>query len=305
MNNAKKIKSPLRILVTGGSGFLGSHISDALIDAGNEVTIFDLKQSPHLKGKQDIIIGDILNLDAVTEAMKGIDVVFHLAALADIDVAQDNLYETMKTNVLGTTNVLEAARVNSVKRVVFASTVYVHSRTGSFYRVSKHSCELLLEAYYECYGLQYTILRFGTLYGPRTNESNSVFRCLKEALLTGKIEFKGTGDEVREYIHVRDAAQICIKILDDKFAGETLILTGHHRIKLSEFLNMVNEILGNKIKISYKPKESKSHYKQTPYSYIPKIGKKIVMNTYCDFGQSLLEILHELDLKESQEKIRI
>lgn len=289
---------PLNILVTGGSGFLGSHIADALTDAGRNVTIIDIKNSPYLKQGQKIIIADILDLEEMRNAMKGIDVVFHLAALADIDIAHNNPLDTMKINILGTTNILESAKQNGVKRVVFASTIYVYSRTGSFYRVSKHACELLLEAYHERYGLNYTVLRFGTLYGTRTNESNSVYRILCEALTTGKINFYGTGNEVREYIHVSDAARICVKVLDEEFSGQTLTLTGHNRMRLSELLDMINEILDNKIKITYHNKESKSHYTQTPYSYIPRVGKKIVSNPCCDIGQSLVEILHEIDSKE-------
>ncbi|MFA5370131.1 MAG: NAD(P)-dependent oxidoreductase, partial [Candidatus Omnitrophota bacterium] len=213
MRKKKKQKGVLNILVTGGSGFLGSHISDALTKAGHHVVIFDKKKSAFTKPGQRMVVGDILDAEPLFRAMKNMDAVFHLAALADVDEACDRALDTMKINILGTTNVLEAARRNKVKRVIFASTIYVYSRTGSFYRVSKHACELLLEAYNERYGLNYTILRFGTLYGTRANSSNSVFRYLQEAFKTGKIEFKGTGQEIREYVHVVDAANICAKIL--------------------------------------------------------------------------------------------
>ncbi len=301
----KEVKVGKRILVTGGSGFLGSHICDSLSDAGHEVNIFDLKKSAYLKKSQKMILGDVLKAKEINKACRGIDIIFHLAALANMDAAHNQPYNTMNINVLGTVNVLEAARENKVKRVMFASTIYVNSRTGSFYRVSKHAGELLLEAYHQRYGLDYTILRFGTLYGPRSNENNSVFKYLKEALLTGKIDFMGTGDEVREYIHVRDAALVCTRILADEFKGETLILTGHHRMRLREFMEIINEILSNKVKVNYHPEESRSHYNQTPYSYIPNIGKKIITDTYCDFGQSLLEILHEIDPEKTCRPVKI
>jgi len=290
----------MNILITGGSGFLGSHVADAIADAGHNVTILDLKPSPYLRPEVKMVIADILDADAMNNAMNNIDMVFHMAALADLDTAHNNPFDTMKINVLGTTNILEAARLNNVKRLIFASTIYVYSRTGSFYRVSKHACELLLEAYHERYGLGHTILRFGTLYGTRANDHNSVLRYLKEALTTGKINFYGTGNEVREYINVSDAANICVKILDEEFADQTLILTGHHRMRLSELLDMINEILGNNITITHHNEESKSHYTQTPYSYIPRIGKKIVSNTYCDLGQSLVEILNEIHSQKSE-----
>lgn len=290
----------MNILITGGSGFLGSHVADAVADAGHNVTILDVKPSLYLKPGVKMIIADILDADAMNRAMNNIDMVFHMAALADLDTAHDHPYDTMKINVLGTTNILEAARLNNVKRVVFASTIYVYSRTGSFYRVSKHACELLLEAYHERYGLGHTILRFGTLYGTRSNEHNSVFRYLKEALTTGRIDFYGTGNEVREYINVSDAADICVKIIDEEFDDQTLILTGHHRMTLSELLDMIKEILGNNIIVNHHNRESKSHYTQTPYAYMPRIGKKIVSNTYCDLGQSLVEILNEIHSQSSE-----
>jgi len=296
---------PYNILVTGGSGFLGSHVADAITNSGNNVIIFDTIESPFLRDDQQMIVGDILNLKELNKAMEGIDIVFHLAALSNIDIADDKPYDTMKINVLGTTNLLSSARLNNIKRVIFASSIYVNSRAGSFYRVSKHSCELLLEAYYERYDLSYTILRFGTLYGPRADESNSINRYLKEAINKGKINYYGTGDEVREFIHVSDAARICVEVINRKYNGETLIITGHQQMKLKELLNVINEILGNRLEIIYHQNKSRAHYNQTPYSYIPNVGKKIISKTYCDIGQSLVEILDEINPNDNNNIVEI
>ncbi len=301
METGKKEK----ILVTGGAGFLGSHIVDALVEDGYDVSILDLNPSKLIPDGVKVFEADILNFEDVCRAMAGIDIVYHLAALADIDEAYEHPFETMNINVMGTVNILKAAQKCSAKRVIFGSSIYVYSRTGSFYRVSKQAAELLLEAFYERYGLNYTILRFGTLYGPRADKSNSVFRLLNEALNSGKIDFKGSGHEVREYIHVRDAARICIKVLDDQFAGQTLILTGHHRIRVAELLEMIKEIFNFKIKVSIDPHPNTSHYNETPYSYNPRAGRKIVMNTYCDLGQSLIEILEEMDNGNEPDKIEL
>ena len=270
-------KDKKNILVTGGSGFLGSHVVDSLESAGHNVIIFDSKKSANIKSGSDFINGDILDLEALTKALKNIDVVFHLAAFADLDKAQDNPIETMKVNVVGTINVLEAARINKINRVIFSSSIYVSSRSGGFYRVSKHSCELLLEEYFNHFDLKYTILRFGTLYGTRSDSSNSVYNYLKDALLKGEIQAIGSGEEIREYIDVRDTADFCVEVLADKYEGETLVLTGQHRMRLSELLEMISEILDNKVNIEY-GRGKNSHYKYTPYSYNPKPGKKIVMN---------------------------
>ena len=291
MKNTKEKKN---ILVTGGSGFLGSHVVDSLESAGHNVIIFDSKKSANIKSGSDFINGDILDLEALTKALKNIDVVFHLAAFSDLNKAQDNPIDTMKVNVVGMTNVLEAARINKINRVIFSSSIYVSSSTGGFYRVSKHSCELLLEEYFNRFDLKYTILRFGTLYGTRSDSSNSVYNYLKDALLKGEIQAIGSGEEIREYIDVRDTADFCVEVLADKYEGETLVLTGQHRMRLAELLEMISEILDNKVNIEY-GRGKNAHYKYTPYSYNPKPGKKIVLDSFRDMGQGLVEILEEID----------
>jgi len=290
----KKTKEKKNILVTGGFGFLGSHVVDSLKSAGHNVIIFDSKKSVNIKSESDFINGDILDLEALTKALKNIDIVFHLAAFSDLNKAQDNPIDTMKANVIGTTNVLEAARINKINRVIFSSSIYVSSRAGGFYRVSKHTCELLLEEYFKRFDLKYTILRFGTLYGTRSDSSNSVYNYLKDALLKGEIQAIGSGEEIREYIDVRDTADFCVEVLADKYEGKTLVLTGQHRMRLAELLEMISEILDNKVNIEY-GRAKNAHYKYTPYSYNPKPGKKIVLDSFRDMGQGLVEILEEID----------
>lgn len=284
-----------KVLVTGGAGFLGSHIADVLSESGHDVVVFDVVHSKYLRSDQKMIVGDILDRKMVNDAMEGIEVVYHLASIADIDVAKHQPYKTMEVNILGTINLLEASVKNDIEHFIFASSIYVYSNSGSFYRISKQCCETLLEEYYNRHELRFTTLRFGTLYGTRSDEHNSVYRYLKMALADRKIEYKGSGDEVREYIHVRDAAEICAQVISGQFIGESLIVTGQNRLKVIDMLKMIQEIFGDKIEIDHRPAHNHSHYTQTPYSYFPRIGKKIVSNVYCDIGQSLVEILQEMD----------
>lgn len=294
----------MKVLVTGGSGFLGSHVADALSNKGHEVTIYDLRESKYLRHDQKMIVGDIMDRECLDRAIAGMDAIYHFGALADIDVAKYNPVPTMEINIMGSVFLMESARRHNVKRIVFASSIYVYSRTGSFYKVSKQACEQLLETYKSQHNMDYTILRFGTLYGTRSDKHNSVFRYLKEALETKKIDFKGTGEEVREYIHVTDAAKISAEILGEKYKNEAYILTGQHRMTLREMLIMIKEILGGGVEIKMNSNINLSHYTQTPFSYSPKVGKKIVSSTYCDLGQSLVEILEEID-ERHQEEIKI
>ena len=138
----------MKAIVFGGSGFLGSHVADALTSAGYETTVFDVKASPYLQKNQRIITGNILDKEAVSKAIAGCDVVYNFAGMADIQEAHDKPLETVENNIIGNTIILEACRQHRVKRFVFASTVYVYSDAGSFYRSSKQACELIIENYH-------------------------------------------------------------------------------------------------------------------------------------------------------------
>ena len=288
----------MKAIVFGGSGFVGSHVADELTERGHEVIIYDLLDSPYLRKGQEMIVGDILDKNKISRAVEGCDAVYNFAGIADLDTATTQPIDTVNQNIFGNALVLDASVKAGAKRFVYASTIYVYSSLGGFYRCSKQAAELYIEEYQKRYGLDFTILRYGTLYGPRADERNSVYRYLKQALLSGKITVYGTGDELREYIHVKDAAKLSVDILSDEFKNKHVVITGHHPIKFREMLNTVKEMLGGKVEIEFKPPEESvrygAHYGITPYSFIPKIGQKLVSNFYTDIGQGLLECLHEI-----------
>jgi len=287
----------LNIIVFGGSGFLGSHVADALCDAGHKVTIYDVRKSDYLKPNQKMIVGDILDENRVRKATKGADVIYNFAGIADIDEASKKPIQTVQQNILGNTILLDAAHEGGVKRFVYASTVYVYSDSGSFYRCSKAACENYIETYHKQYGLDYTILRYGTLYGTRTDRRNSIYRFIEQAMKENRIIYPGDGNEIREYINVFDAAQASVEILSDEFRNEHVIFTGHYPLKVNEMLVMIKEILKKDIKIEYvspKSQDPIDHYRITPYTFIPKVGKKYVKHFYTDMGQGLLLCMQEI-----------
>lgn len=284
----------MNITVFGGSGFLGSHVCDKLSDAGHNVTIFDHNQSPWKRPDQQIIIGDILNVEQVENALRGTDIAFNFAGIADIGEANNRAIDTVRYNILGNTIILSACINQSVQRYIFASSVYVYSKAGGFYRCSKQACELYIENFHEVYGLDYTILRYGSLYGPRADKRNAIFRFVKEALESGTILYMGSPKTLREYIHVEDAARCSVEVLRPEYANEHIILTGRQQMRVGDVLKMIADMLPKPIELKFEQNSNNDHYEITPYSFSPRMGKKYSQALHVDLGQGILKVIEEL-----------
>ena len=288
----------MKITVIGGSGFLGSYVADILSEQNHKVVIFDKIKSPWLRKNQKIIIGNILDFKKLETAISGSDIVYNFAALADIDDALKNPIESVKTNIQGTVHALELCKIYKIKRFVFASSIYVYSRDGGFYRCSKQAAETFVEEYYQLYGLKYTILRYGSLYGPRSDENNGLYRIIKKALKKNVLSYTGDKESRREYIHVEDAARASIKILDKEFTNQNLILTGQQSFYVYDVMEMLAEIMGMSKKIKFvKSEKNKGHYIRTPYSYQSRLARKYTPETHIDLGQGLLQLIDEIKKK--------
>lgn len=289
-----------KIVVFGGSGFLGSHVADELTNRGYKVTVFDIKKSSWIGKNQIFFKGDILNEQHVEEAIKGSKYVFNFAAISDLNIALNKAIKTVEVNVLGVLKILEACRKYKVHQYVHASTIYVSGNYGGFYKSSKLAAESYVEEYYKRYGLNYSILRYGTLYGPRSDVNNGLHQIVRSAIEKNKIIYSGNPNSVRDYIHVVDAAKSSAKALKEEFLNKKIIISGYEKTKVEEILKIVSEMMKIKGKIKFVKKDTikqATHYKRTPYSANEPFVVKYNENFNIDIDQGIYNLINELSKK--------
>jgi UDP-glucose 4-epimerase len=238
------------------------------------------------------IQGDILDVDWLKSSMGGHDIVFHTAAVADIDEAAKIPAHTMSVNVTGTANCLQAAVECGVKRFIFASSVYTMGRRGSFYRISKVAGEEMCKSFYNEYGLPYTIVKYGSLYGHESNHWNFIYRVCKELIHSGRYHYMSSPDAIREFVHITDACKGTIMVaLDPEFANRSVLITGHQKLRMAELFDMISEMIGRDVKITYEIPEKRRHYVYTPYAADFDVPSRINLPTYIDITEGILDCI--------------
>tara|TARA_B100000519_G_scaffold137759_1_gene119232 strand:- start:1410 stop:2318 length:909 start_codon:yes stop_codon:yes gene_type:complete len=258
----------MKSIVTGGSGFIGSHVVDKLIDYGHEVVVLDHRVKPH---RDDVEFRDvdIIDFSSVLDATSDIDYIFHLAAMSNVNHVYDKPIYSVELNISGTVNILEAARKNNCKRVIFASTVWVYTGTngtyvneespffmpgaGHIYSTSKISCEFLICDYQKLYGVPYSILRYGIPYGPRMRTELVIPIFLKKAFNGEPITIAGDGSQYRNFIYVEDLADAHILALDDRAENQILNVEGMRRISIKNIADTIQNLMADNVSIQYIP----------------------------------------------------
>jgi UDP-glucose 4-epimerase len=250
----------VNVLVTGGSGFIGSHVVDRLLAVGITPRIFDMVPSPwHPAGSVDTRLGDLGDADAVRAAMEGCDAVLHLAAMADVNqVALDPVF-TEEVNSRGTLNILEAARSTGCARVVYASTIWVYNGHSNaqvdedvelalpnhLYTATKLAGEMYCTSYAELYGVEHTILRFGIPYGPRARPAAVVPQFIRKALAGEPLTIAGKGDQSRRFVYVEDLAEGCVKGLQPVAANRVYNLVSEEDTTVLDIAEVVRDLVGD------------------------------------------------------------
>jgi UDP-glucose 4-epimerase len=281
-----------KVLVFGGFGFLGYYLVNELLKRGYKVTVADIYENEKLESEIIYVKCDINSKENVENVFenKQFDFVYNLAGFANLDTAIKYPIETIQLNVIGNMHILEQCVKNNVSRFVYASSAYAMSNKGSFYGISKLASEKIVEEYLKKYSLPFTILRYGSVYSERSYDNNYIYNLVKTAVLEGKINHNGDGNELREYIHAADASKLSVDVIESEdFKNLHVILTGNERMKRSDLFNMVKEILNDKVEINYKNDGYHNHYNFTPYSFEPSVSRKLSANPHIDMGQGILE----------------
>ena len=247
----------LKVLVTGGSGFIGSHVVDKLSEAGHTPVIFDRVASRWHDDTVPTVLGELDDVTALEQAMDECDAVMHLAAAADVNEVVKAPLDSEACNARGTVTVLEAARRAGVDRVIYASTIWVYTGESGqrvdeesplgvpnhLYTASKLAGEMYCRSYGELYGLDHTILRFGIPYGPRAREAAVIPAFVNKALAGDPLTVAGGGAQSRRFVYVEDLADGCVAALDPIAANRTYNLVSNESTTILEIAEVVQELV--------------------------------------------------------------
>lgn len=247
----------MRVLVTGGSGFIGSHVVDVLRSKGAEVRVFDMVM-PTFRQDIEYYQGSLLDGEALRMAMNGVEFVFHLAAIADVNDVHKEPERSEAINVRGTFNVLDAARWGKVRRVIYGSTTWVYSDTletevdeetplrapSHFYTATKIASEYYCRAYSSLYGLETTILRYGIPYGPRARDGAVIPIFVRKALAGEPITIAGDGLQFRKFVYVEDLAEGNVAALLPVAKNRIYNLDGKEKVSIRQIAETVRKVVG-------------------------------------------------------------
>ena len=250
----------MQVAVTGGGGFIGSHVVDHLVAAGHRVRVIDPVPRWHNRAARYHEL-DLFDEAGLAAALAGCRAVFHLAGASDVNQVAADPVAAVRLNVEGTARVLECARLQACERVLLASTVWVYgatagdgersedatvdlARAGHVYVSTKLAAELLVHSYREMYGQHYTILRYGIPYGPRMRDVLVVARFVRAALAGEPITIAGTGEQQRNYVYVGDLADAHVRALSAAAADQVLALEGGTPVSVREIADTVRELVG-------------------------------------------------------------
>ena len=258
-------RRPLKVLVTGGSGFIGSHVVDRLLDAGHEARIFDVLESPYEAGERcETVVGDLLDPASILAAAEGCDAIMHLAAAADVGLVAKDPAGSEALNSRGTLNVLEAARETGA-RVIYASTIWVYSDVvgleevdedtplslpSHLYTATKLAGEMYCHSYGKLYDVKSTILRFGIPYGPRARPAAVLPIFVNKALAGDPLTIAGDGKQTRRFVYVEDLADGVVRALAPEADGRIYNLVGEEDTTITGIAEAVRDAIGD-VEITY------------------------------------------------------
>jgi UDP-glucose 4-epimerase len=258
----------MKIVAAGGSGFIGSHVVDALLDKGHEVVIYDL-EAPHYDQKCAYVRGDTRDIDRMSQVFKTGDVVYLIAAEANVNRFFESPLFSNDVTSNATLSVLEAARRTGVARVILASTEWVYGslpeageenitedtpytdNPDHLYTSSKIAAELFCKNYRSLYGVNYTIMRYGIPFGERARPETVTPIFIQRIARGEPITIHGDGSQSRQFIYVKDLARGNAACLNPAAENQIFNLNGKKRISVIQIVRTLEEILGKKAAVTF------------------------------------------------------
>ena len=267
-----------KIFVTGGAGFIGSHLVQRLVNEGHKVVVADIllrgnKINPETFRKIQFHQADVRDSAAMLELSKGCDLIYHFAAVLGVDVVSDNPVETMDTEIIGMRNICHAALTNGIKKIMYASTsgIYGHSAIDqtvtetinvdprTSYAIAKRYNEIYLAAMYQEKGLESISVRFFNIYGPGQDERMVIPRFLEQARKNKPITVYGTGEQTRDFTYIDDTIEACMLLTEKIKGSEIYNIANEHEISIRDLAEKIVALSASKSPIQFLESPSKRY----------------------------------------------
>ncbi len=302
-----------KILITGGAGFIGSHLTKSLVEQGNEVVVMDIllrgnKLDKEIFNSIQLIKEDVRNSDAVRKHSKKCDHIYHFAAVLGVDVVADKPVETMETEFIGMKNIADAAIDNNVEKIIYASTsgVYGHSaiersvteniqldpRTS--YAIAKRFNEIYLAAMFDEKGLQSISLRFFNVYGVKQDNRMVIPRFIEQAVSNKPITVFGSGNQTRDFTYVDDTVFSSIKLAEEVNGCEIFNVANENEVTIGVLAQSVKEIFKSTSAIIYidAPEKRYDYEVERRYGNSEKLFNAIGFKPNTSLNVGLEKIFH-------------
>ena len=259
-----------KILVTGGAGFIGSHLVDELVKRGEQVVVLDKllrgnKLDNDILGKITFVEGDVCDRDLVMKLSEKCDYIYHFAAVLGVDIVADNPVETMNVEVVGTRNIVDAALINKVKKIIYASTsgIYGHSEIDksvsedsivdprTSYAIAKRYNEIYLSAQFEEKGLESVALRFFNVYGPRQDERMVIPRFINQIRNNKDITVFGAGIQTRDFTYIADTIKATLLLMEKSKGAQIVNIANENEVTILDLAKSLQKLIKSKSQITF------------------------------------------------------
>lgn len=292
----------MKVVLTGSNGFIGSNLVAKMVDRNIEVVAVDKNDADEILTRNVKYLKLNLALDDLNlKEFDDTDAVIHLSAMSNLFECNAFPIKCVQDNVISTLRILDLLKSKNIKKFIFASSLYAISNRGSVYSITKKACEDLIIDFCERNLITWNILRYGSIYGYKKGKKDGLSKLIYDILFSEEVRYSGSKNSIRKYIHINDAVNSTIDIINQNIINKFIHINGKDYIKVLDVINLIQDIAGVNKPIIFEGNKDLIQYEQTPYSLKLENIEFVSNNNFIELDFGLLSVINQMTKKDKDE----